>query len=421
MKSSTSASPGEAGGGIKIALGVTGCIAAYKSVELMRGLQQAGVDAQVILTRAARRFVGPVTFEALSTHGVITSMWRRNENRDIQHIRLAQEVRLLAVAPATANILGKFARGIADDFLSTFYLSCPAPVVLAPAMNVEMWRHPAVQENVRILRQRGHYLVDPVSGPLACGMEGPGRLADVGTILGAILALVQGSRTWQSKKVLVTAGPTVEDIDPVRFISNRSSGKMGFALAQAALWRGAEVHLVSGPTALAPPGGARFAAVRSAGEMYDAALALYSDMDVVIMAAAVADHRPAAPSPTKVKKREAATAIELVPTQDILSELGRRKSRQVLVGFAAETDDVAANARIKMEAKNLDLIVANDVSRGVFGEDSSSVRILCRGGDDVVVERESKLAIARRILDRIEAFGGPFAAAPPSPSESAAK
>jgi len=384
---------------VKVGLGVTGCIAAYKAVEVMRGLQKAGVLVQVVLTRSARRFIGPLTFEALSGQPVITDLFRSGRNLSIEHIQLAQEIQLLAVVPATANILGKFARGIADDFLSTLYLSSPAPVLLAPAMNVEMWRHPAVRANVDILRKRGHFFVDPEEGALACGMQGEGRLADTNLIVGRILEVLRRGGSLSGQKILVTAGPTVEDIDPIRFLSNRSSGKMGYAVAQAAWQQGAEVVLVSGPTALDPPAGVRTISVRSANEMKNAVLELYPQMDIVIKAAAVADYRPAAYAPDKIKKSAQPASLSLVPTDDILGQLGAAKKNQVLVGFTAETQDLLKHAREKMARKNLDLIVANDVSSGVFGSDSATVHILLPTGETVTVENCSKLEIAHRILD----------------------
>lgn len=384
---------------MKVGLGVTGCIAAYKAVEVMRGLQKAGVLVQVVLTRSARRFIGPLTFEALSGQPVITDLFRSGRNLSIEHIQLAQEIQLLAVVPATANILGKFARGIADDFLSTLYLSSPAPVLLAPAMNVEMWRHPAVRANVDILRKRGHFFVDPEEGALACGMQGEGRLADTNLIVGRILEVLRRGGSLSGQKILVTAGPTVEDIDPIRFLSNRSSGKMGYAVAQAAWQQGAEVVLVSGPTALDPPAGVRTISVRSANEMKNAVLELYPQMDIVIKAAAVADYRPAAYAPDKIKKSAQPASLSLVPTDDILGQLGAAKKNQVLVGFTAETQDLLKHAREKMARKNLDLIVANDVSSGVFGSDSATVHILLPTGETVTVENCSKLEIAHRILD----------------------
>ena len=384
---------------MKVALGVTGGIAAYKAVEVLRGLQKAGVGVQVIMTRSARRFIAPLTFEALSGQQVITDMFRPGQNWSIEHIHLAQEIGLLAVVPATANILGKFAHGIADDFLSTLYLSCPAPVLLAPAMNVEMWHHPAVRANVDLLKKRGHTFVDPEPGMLACGMEGAGRLAQVDSILSIMLDLLRGGESLAGLKVLVTAGPTVEDIDPVRFLSNRSSGKMGYALARAARQRGADVSLVSGPTALDVPAGVAAIPVRSAEEMHAAVWKLFPHADLVIKAAAVADFRPAERAPDKIKKSRQAMTLRLVPTEDILARLGAAKRHQILVGFSAETADLLAHAREKMVRKNVDLMVANDVSAGVFGSDSSTVHILGPAGDVESLENRPKLEIAHRILD----------------------
>jgi len=384
---------------VQVALGVTGCIAAYKAIEVMRGLQKAGVSVQVILTRAAQEFVTALTFEALSTQTVLTEMFRRDENQKIQHIRIAQETQLLAVVPATANIIGKMAHGIADDLLSTVYLSSPAPVLLAPAMNVVMWNHPAVRANIDMLKARGHYLVEPEPGDLACGMKGEGRLAAIETIIARILEVLNVSQGLSGLKVLVTAGPTIEDLDPVRFISNRSSGKMGYAIAQAAKNRGAQVFLVSGPTALQPPAGVETACVRSAGEMKEAVLRRFPGSDIVIMAAAVGDYRPVECSPHKMKKNSSTLSLELVPTDDILQQLGSEKSRQILVGFAAETEDLLQNALLKMRRKNLDFIVANDVAKGVFGADSASVHLLKPDGEKITICDASKFAIADRILD----------------------
>jgi len=378
---------------------VTGCIAAYKAIEVMRGLQKAGIPVQVILTRAARRFVAPLTFEALSAQSVITGMFRREENQKIQHIRVAQEIQLLAVVPATANILGKFAHGIADDALTTLYLSCPAPVLIAPAMNVVMWSHPAVRANVALLKARGNHFVNPEEGDLACGMQGEGRLAAVETIVARALELLNFSQQLKGMKVLVTAGPTVEDLDPVRFISNRSSGKMGYAVAQAARLRGAQVRLVSGPTSLLPPPGVETIFVRSAAEMREAVLCRYHDSDIVVKAAAVGDYRPAEYSAAKIRKGASGLAIPLVPTDDILEALGREKRKQVLVGFAAETGDILPGARGKMERKNLDLIVANDIASGVFGADAATVWILSSSGGQVELRDAPKAEIAGRIMD----------------------
>jgi phosphopantothenoylcysteine decarboxylase/phosphopantothenate--cysteine ligase len=384
---------------VEIALGVTGCIAAYKSIEVMRGLQKAGFSVQVILTRSAAEFVTPLTFESLSAQNVITDMFAPGQNRDIHHISLAQSIQLLAVVPATANILGKFAHGIADDFLSTLYLSTPAPVLLAPAMNVEMWHHPAVRANVEILKARGHSFVDPEPGPLACGMEGEGRLAAVDVIVHRILETLRGGQPLAGMKVLVTAGPTVEDIDPIRFLSNRSSGKMGYAVAETAQRRGASVFLVSGPTALKAPSGVQLIQVRSAAQMKDAVLRLYPTMDIVVKAAAVSDYRPAEVVAQKIKKNKSGMNLHLERTEDILELLGKGKKDQILVGFAAETENLLDSARKKLNRKHLDFLVANDVSQGVFGADSSTVHILSRTGETITLKDQSKLSIADKILD----------------------
>jgi len=384
---------------VKIALGVTGCIAAYKAIEVMRGLQKAGVSVQVILTKSAAEFVTPLTFESLSAQSVVTDMFQPGQNRDIHHISVAQSIQLLVVVPATANILGKFANGIADDFLSTLYLSTPAPVLLAPAMNVEMWHHPAVRSNVEILKARGHLFVNPEPGPLACGMEGEGRLAPVDVIVSRILEALRSGESLAGMKVLVTAGPTIEDIDPIRFLSNRSSGKMGYAVAEAALRRGAEVCLISGPTALKAPSGVQLVSVRSAAEMKDAVLQRYPSVDLVVKAAAVADYRPVDTAANKIKKSSGEIVLHLTRTEDILETLGKNKKHQILVGFAAETQQLLESARKKLTGKNLDLLVANNVSEGIFGSDSTTVHILSRSGNTVTFENQSKRAIAEKILD----------------------
>jgi len=384
---------------VKVVLGVTGCIAAYKAIEVMRGLQKGGASVRVILTRSAQKFVAPLTFEALSGENVLTDMFPSRPDVDFPHIRIVQNAQLLAVVPATANILGKFAHGIADDLLSTAYLSCAAPVLLAPAMNVEMWNNQAVRENVEILRRRGHHIVEPEAGTLACGMEGEGRLADVGAIVSRILELVKCDGELAGLRVLVTAGPTVEDIDPVRFLSNRSSGKMGYAVATAARLRGAAVVLVSGPTALAAPPGIEVVRVQSASEMKEAVLRFYPSADIVVKAAAVSDYRPVSSAARKMKRGPENLTLDLTPNDDILALLGSRKSSQVLIGFAAETGDIVDNAREKLIRKKLDLIVANDVSKRVFGEDSATVHIISPSGEDEILREQSKLAIANRILD----------------------
>jgi phosphopantothenoylcysteine decarboxylase/phosphopantothenate--cysteine ligase len=384
---------------VKIALGVTGCIAAYKAIEVMRGLQKAGISVQVVLTRSASHFVTPLTFESLSAQSVITDMFQPEQNRDIHHISLAQSIQLLAVVPATANILGKFANGIADDFLSTLYLSNPAPVLIAPAMNTEMWRHPAVQANVEILTARGNYFVNPESGPLACGMDGEGRLADVDVIVARCLEVLRSGDSLAGLKILVTAGPTVEDLDPIRFLSNRSSGKMGYAVAQAAFQRGAEVFLVSGPTNLRAPAGVLVTQVRSAAQMKDAVLQIYPEMDIVVKAAAVADYSPQQSALQKLKKSAGSITLQLDRTEDILGILGKEKKHQILIGFAAETERLLEYAREKLKRKNLDLVVANDVSQGVFGADSATVHLVGRSGEAVTLNEQSKLLIAHKLLD----------------------
>ena len=388
-----------------VVLGVTGCIGAYKACEVLRELQRREADVRVVMTAAATRFVAPMTFEALSRHPVFHDQWAPGENGDIRHISLADEADLLLVAPATANILGKFARGIADDPLSTLYLATRASVLVAPAMNVNMFEHPAVQENIATLRARGVGVVEPGSGYLACGWLGKGRLAEVGEIVEAALVMLARRRDLEGETVLVTAGPTVEDIDPVRFVSNRSSGRMGYRLAEAARDRGAKVILVSGPTSLEAPHGVEVLAVRSAEEMQQAVTERVGPATIVIAAAAVSDYRPAAASPSKIKKTDRSVKLELVRTPDILQGLGEAKGGRVLVGFAAETEDLVANAGKKLEAKNLDLVVANDVTAGkAFGADANAVVLLRRDGARADVPLASKREVAERILDEVRAL-----------------
>lgn len=385
-----------------VVLGVTGCIGAYKACEVLRELQKRDVDVHVVMTDHATRFVSAMTFEALSHHPVFVDQFALGENGDIRHISLADAADLLLVAPATANVLAKFARGIADDALTTLHLASRAPLLVAPAMNVNMFEHPAVAENLAILRARGVGVIEPGAGYLACGWLGKGRLAEVADIVEAAMAVLQRRRDLAGWKVVVSAGPTIEDLDPVRFISNRSSGKMGYRVAEAARDRGAAVTLVSGPTALADPAGLRTVRVRSAAEMEQAVLREAAAADVVVMAAAVADWRPARRADHKVKKEMAERTLELERTTDILAALGRDKGARFLVGFAAETDDVVAYARGKLVKKNADLIVANDVSgAGVgFDADDNAATLVDRAGEQVV-ERTSKRALAERIWDRV--------------------
>jgi phosphopantothenoylcysteine decarboxylase / phosphopantothenate---cysteine ligase len=390
---------------MKIALGVTGGIAAYKSAEIVRLLQDRGIRVQVIMTRAAQEFITPLTFAALSGEKVITSMFASGEqgqaNLDsaIEHIGVAQSIDALLVAPATADAIAHFAQGIASDFLTTLYLATTAPVVVAPAMNVNMWKHPATQSNLEILRKRGVKIVEPGSGYLACGMTGAGRLAENEAIVGAVLESLGAHQDLQGETVLITAGPTREKIDPVRFLTNRSSGRMGYAIAEAALRRGARVLLVSGPTSLVPPGAAAVTRVESAEEMRTAVLNLLPQASILIKTAAVSDYRPKSAAGQKLKRKGPMT-LELEATPDILKEICQKKGSQIIVGFAAETENVLENARQKLVSKDLDAIVVNDVSReGVgFDSDRNAVTIITR--DEVVeVPETTKWEVAQRVLD----------------------
>jgi phosphopantothenoylcysteine decarboxylase/phosphopantothenate--cysteine ligase len=392
---------------MKIALGISGGIAAYKAAEIVRLLQDRGIRVQVVMTRAAQEFVRPLTFAALSGEKVITDLFgsddsQANVESAIEHIAIAQSIDALVVAPATADILAKFAQGIANDFLSTLYLATTAPVVVAPAMNVNMWNHAATQANLEILRQRGVRIVEPGSGYLACGMTGAGRLAENETIVAAVLEALGASQDLDGETVLVTAGPTREKIDPVRYLTNRSSGRMGYAIAEAALRRGARVLLVSGPTSIDPPAAAELTRVETAEEMRDAVLKFLPESTVVIKTAAVADFRANAAAGQKIK-RKGAMSLELEPTADILAEIARhKKASQIVVGFAAETDNVLENARKKLAAKSLDAIVANDVSREGIGFDSDRNAVTIITQDDVIeVPETSKWEVAQRVLDQV--------------------
>jgi phosphopantothenoylcysteine decarboxylase / phosphopantothenate---cysteine ligase len=392
-----------------IALGVSGGVGAYKAVEVCRGLQKRGHDVVAIMTRSAARFVGPVTFEAITRRRVITSQWRPGMNADIEHIAIADGMALLLVAPCTANVIGKFANGIADDFLTTLYLATKAPVLLAPAMNVNMLAHEAVQRNLQTLTTRGVRFVEPGEGYLACGWIGKGRLAEPAEIVEAAAAIVEPpASSLKGTRVVVTAGPTYEDIDPVRYVGNRSSGRMGFALAAEARRRGAEVTLIAGPTTTTPPSVDATIAVRSAADMHEAVLQAASNADVVIMAAAVADYAPASPAAQKVTKADGPLTLTLQRTKDILSDLGSMRAglggeRPVLVGFAAETQDLLVRAREKRVRKKVDLIVANDVSQPDQGFDADTNAVTIIGdGDEQVVPLQSKARVAAVILDRVE-------------------
>jgi phosphopantothenoylcysteine decarboxylase / phosphopantothenate---cysteine ligase len=391
-----------------IAVGVCGGIGAYKSVEVVRGLQKLGHDVVAIMTRAARRFVGELTFEAITRHRVLSSQFEPGANSDIEHISLASTIDLLLVAPATANVIGKFAGGIADDFLTSLYLATKAPVLIAPAMNTNMLEHPAVKRNLEILAARGTYFVEPGAGYLACGWIGKGRLAEPGDIVTAAAQLLAPSGPLRGKTVVVTAGPTREPIDPVRFVGNRSSGRMGQALASAALSRGANVTLVSGPTEEPPPAGVEVVRVTTAAEMREAVVRRASRADVVIMAAAVADYAPSSPARDKIHKDADTLTLTLVRTPDILSELSRLRGgsdRPVLVGFAAETTDLVASAQRKQREKGIDLIVANDVSRpdAGFEVDTNEVILVSADGQETLT-LQSKAAIAAQVVQRIESL-----------------
>lgn len=392
---------------MKIALGVTGGIAAYKAAEIVRLLQDRGIRVQVIMTHAAQEFVRPLTFAALSGEKVITGLFSTGEAQSanidsaIEHIAVAQSIDALLVAPATADILAHFAQGVAGDFLTTLYLATTAPVVVAPAMNVNMWNHPATQANLEILRKRGVKIVEPGSGYLACGMVGEGRLAENEAIVAAVLESLGASQDLSGETILITAGPTREKIDPVRYLTNRSSGRMGYALAEAALRRGARVLLVSGPTSLTPPGAAELTRVESAGQMRDAVLHLLPQATIVIKTAAVSDYRAKSTSDQKLKRKGPLT-LELEPTADILKEISARKRDQLIIGFAAETENALENARQKLAAKNLDAIVVNDVSRKDIGFDSERNEVTIITHDAVVeVPETTKWEVAQRVLDQI--------------------
>jgi phosphopantothenoylcysteine decarboxylase/phosphopantothenate--cysteine ligase len=395
---------------MKVILGVSGGIAAYKAAEVVRLLQDRGIRVQVVMTRAAQEFIRPLTFAALSGEKVITDMFEAgnetpNIDSAVEHIAVAQSADALLVAPATADVLARFAQGIANDFLTTLYLATTAPVIVAPAMNVNMWNHPATQANLEILKKRGVRIVEPGEGYLACGMTGPGRLAENEAIVAAVLETLGAAQDLAGETMLITAGPTREKIDPVRYLTNRSSGRMGYALAEAALRRGARVLLVSGPTALKPPGAAEVTWVESAEQMRQAALNLLPQATVVIKTAAVSDYRPKARASQKLK-RSGPLSLELEPTSDILAELARQKPPtgvpRIVVGFAAETQNTLENARQKLLAKSLDAIVVNDVSREGIGFDSerNAVTIITHSAV-VEVAETTKWEVAQRVLDQV--------------------
>ncbi|MBI5083833.1 MAG: bifunctional phosphopantothenoylcysteine decarboxylase/phosphopantothenate--cysteine ligase CoaBC [Acidobacteria bacterium] len=387
-------------------LGVGGGIAAYKSAELARALMQRGFAVTTVMTEAAQEFVRPLTFAALTGRKVITRMFAGDGPDDVlassvEHIGVAKENGILVVAPATADLLARFAHGLANDFLTTLYLAFEGPVLLAPAMNTAMWNHAATQANVEILRRRGHHILEPDSGPLACGTTGPGRMPDPERIADYALSILTRRRDLDGETVLVTAGPTREPLDPVRFISNRSSGKMGYAMAEAAALRGARVQLVSGPVHLAAPEGVEVIPVQTAEQMRRAVLDRLDESTIIVKAAAVADYHVTSVPKQKVKKTALRLSLELDPTVDILAEIGQRKKNQLLIGFAAETENVVAEARRKLQAKNCDMVVANNVSLDGTGfeSDDNEVILALSTGELITPPRDTKRALADRILD----------------------
>ena len=405
---------------MRITLGVTGGVAAYKAAELVRRLQQEGFSVQVVMTRGAREFITPLTFAALSGQKVITDLFEESDGGEanldsaIEHIAVAQRTDLLVVAPATADVIAKFARGIADDFLTTLYLATTAPVVIAPAMNVNMWNHAATQENVEMLRAHGVKIVSPDEGYLACGMTGPGRLAGQEEIIAAVREALHARRDLEGETTLVAAGPTCEDLDPVRFLSNRSSGKMGYAVAEAAAHRGAKVVLVSGPVSLEPPEGVERVSVRTAEEMHHAVTSRFPECTVAILAAAVADYRPVEKQLQKMKRGKSSLTVQLEPTKDILADIAKRKDGRLVIGFAAETDQVAENARKKLTVKGADLIVANDVTAegAGFDVDTNIATLFSRDGRNLALPRMAKTEVAQKILDEILRLRGTLRAKP---------
>ncbi|MBT9139983.1 MAG: Coenzyme A biosynthesis bifunctional protein CoaBC [Dehalococcoidia bacterium] len=389
--------------GKQVVLGVTGGIAAYKAVELCRLFVKDGANVRVILTAAAKQFVMPLTFQTVSGNRVYDDLFAGSQLYAVDHVGLAQGADLILIAPATANCLGKLAAGIADDLLTTTLLAADCPVLLAPAMNTKMFENLAVQENLERLVLRGYSIVQPVEGELACGSCGGGRLAPLDVIFAEAKSLLSPVTELKGIRLLVTAGPTREAIDPVRYLTNHSSGKMGYAVAQAAAEQGAEVTLVSGPVTLPTPAGVKIVQVTTAQEMYAAVLSLYPQMDVVVKTAAVADYRPAGVQETKIKK-DGDMILSLVRTPDILAELGKYKQNQVLVGFAAETDNLRENALAKLFRKNLELIVANDLTEdgAGFNTDTNVVKLYFKDGQEKQLARMSKLAVAREIISEIK-------------------
>jgi phosphopantothenoylcysteine decarboxylase/phosphopantothenate--cysteine ligase len=393
---------------MNVALGVGGGIAAYKSAELARALMERGMRVQVVMTQAAREFITPLTFASLTGRKVITGLFASESPEEtlssaIEHIAVAQDNEILVIAPATANLMARLAHGLADDFLTTMYLAFTGRVVLAPAMNNNMWMHPATQENLAVLRERGHIIVEPEEGLLACGTTGPGRLAEPDRIADVVAGLSFHARDLEGETVLITAGPTQEPLDPVRYISNRSSGKMGYALAEAAAQRGAQVILVSGPVQLREPQGVHVVHVRTAREMHDAVMEHLSEAGIIVKAAAVADYHLSQVPRNKIKKTAMRMSMDLDPTPDILAELGQKKGDRLLIGFAAETENLVESARQKLQSKNCDMVVANLVNQDATGfeSDENEVVLVLSTGETIPLSRALKREIADRIFDQV--------------------
>ncbi len=386
----------------EIVLGITGCIAAYKSAELVRQIIKQDGQVHVVMTESAREFISPLTLQTLSVNPVVMELFSLYEEKEIGHISLAERADLLVVAPATANTIGKIAGGIADDMLSTVISATRAPVLIAPAMNVNMWENPIVQRNITTLKDLGYHFIEPATGDLACGTQGKGRLAEIDDIVDEMITVLS-PRDFSGKNVLVTAGPTREPLDPVRFMTNPSSGKMGFAIARAFCRRGGAVTLISGPVSIAPPRNVRFVPVLSARDMADAVDRYFEPSDIIVKTAAVADYRPRSVSDQKIKKQDDSPNLELERTTDILATLGKKKGNRILVGFAAETQDLIVHAQEKLERKNLDMIVANDVggSETGFAVDVNKVSIITAGGPVDELPVMSKEEVAEHLLDRI--------------------
>lgn len=386
-----------------VVLGVTGGIAAYKALDIVSSLKKRGIDVHVIMTDSAARFVTPLSFQALSQNYVTVDMFAEPKSFEIKHISLAEKADVFVIAPASANIIGKIANGIADDMLSTTVMATRAPVLIAPAMNTNMFENAIVQRNISILKSYGYYFIEPDTGRLACGATGKGKLAETDRIVDIVEMLLYKKKDMVGKRVLVTAGPTREDIDPVRYITNRSTGKMGYAIARAARNRGAEVTLISGPTNIKPPEGVKLISVYSAEDMYNEAVKHFNETDILIKSAAVADYRPYEKSKTKIKKSDDDLSIRLTRNKDILYELGKIKKSQIIVGFAAETNDLIENAKAKIIKKNMDFIVANDVTmeKSGFGSETNTVKIINKNGDIFELPNMPKEDIAHEILNLI--------------------